>query len=61
MTTRNLRASAFELAATGPSGLVVLDVDVGKGKPGWASLKAIEDEFDPLPPTFALFRLNDPI
>ena len=47
--------------ATGPSGLVVLDVDVGKGKPGWASLKAIEDEFDPLPPTFALFRLNDPI
>jgi len=49
------------LAATGPSGLVVLDVDVGKGKPGWASLKAIEDEFDPLPPTFALFRLNDPI
>ena len=39
--------------ATGPSGLVVLDVDVGNGKPGWASLKAIEDEFGPLPPTFS--------
>ena len=31
----------------------MLDVDVGDGKPGWASLKAIEDEFDPLPPTFS--------
>ena len=39
--------------ATEPSRLVVLDVDVGDGKPGWASLKAIEDEFGPLPPTFS--------
>ena len=38
--------------ATGPSGLVVLDFDVDKGKDGFQSLVELEQEFGPLPETF---------
>ncbi len=38
--------------ATGPSGLLVLDVDVGEGKDGFQSLIELEQEFGPLPETF---------
>lgn len=46
--------------ATGPtSGLIILDIDVGDGKPGMTELRNLEEKLGPLPPTPTVITGSD--